>query len=554
MLESSEKALFVGLAGPGTGKSHTFKTIIESDKFKDKKVLVLSFINKLVDDLAADLKDYKNVDVLTLHSFALREYKGMVKDIKIRIDLDLDEIVGEDYYFINDKKNNFKEKIYEGRLSNDEEKFYKERAKFYQSKDKLYSFNSIIYATNRLFESDETKIPSEYDLVLIDEFQDFNQLEYNLIELLNKRNKIIVVGDDDQSLYDWKSAKPALIRSLYSHDDTDEFSLDYCYRCTEVIVDAVNSLIKNAKSKGFLQERLDGKKFLYPKDQAQDKIDISNKYQKIDFIPVVSGDLLIYQLAQRIKRDIQGTEDNRILVLSPSHFKQSIYEGLVKNGFNVVEFELFIDEKRNDVKHKRLIDIFETLARAKTDNLSLRKILFLYFTETEMKDLIIKSHESKKGIWSCLKPATKKCIEQDIEIFKKAKAGKVELTSDELKRFCEIFNLKNLISKMIKGFEPNKKGSIEIEMTTTMSSKGLSADFVYYIGIDDRDMLNKDTGKLTDQKICEFLVGMTRAKKKLTLFTLKDQKPKILELVSEDYINRIEQKKHTKIKETNKNL
>ena len=74
-------------------------------------------------------------------------------------------------------------------------------------------------------------------------------------------------------------------------------------------------------------------------------------------------------------------------------------------------------------------------------------------------------------------------------------------------------------------------------MTTTMSSKGLSADFVYYLGIDDKDMLNRKTKKLTDQKICEFLVGLTRAKKKLTLIASEESNPKILELIDSDCIN-----------------
>lgn len=46
--------------------------------------------------------------------------------------------------------------------------------------------------------------------------------------------------------------------------------------------------------------------------------------------------------------------------------------------------------------------------------------------------------------------------------------------------------------------------------------------------------------KLTDHKICEFLVGITRTKKKLTLISLKDEAPKILEFIEESNISRID--------------
>ena len=96
---------------------------------------------------------------------------------------------------------------------------------------------------------------------------------------------------------------------------------------------------------------------------------------------------------------------------------------------------------------------------------------------------------------------------------------------------------------MVKGFSPVIMNAIEIEMTTVMSSKGLSADFVYYVGIDDRNILNKETKDFTDQKIREFLVGITRAKEKLTLISLKDENPKILEFIDEKYINKFNNEK-----------
>lgn len=122
----------------------------------------------------------------------------------------------------------------------------------------------------------------------------------------------------------------------------------------------------------------------------------------------------------------------------------------------------------------------------------------------------------------------------------KVKKGRDKLGDEELVRFNEIFTLKNILSRLIKGFKPVVKNAIEIEMATVTGSKGLSADLVYYVGIDDKNILDKETKTFTDQKLCEFLVGITRAKEKLTLISLQDKNPKILEFIDKKYINKIE--------------
>lgn len=537
LLKKSEKELIVGLAGPGAGKTFSFGKIIESEEYQNKKILILSFINKLVDDLAEKFAGYGNVEVMTLHSFAMQKYKKIIGS-QVCIEPDLDEIISEDFSLINTNPISYMSKLHSGDLTDKEKTFYDNRSNYYKYKEKPYSFNSIIYAINRIYSEDTSKIPSDYELILIDEFQDFNLLEYNLINLLNQKNRVVLVGDDDQSLYDWKHAKPELIRELYKDSKVDKFSLDYCYRCTEVIVNAVNSLVKNAKSAGFLSDRMDEKKFLYPTERSDDKHEISSKYSRIDFVPNVSGYQLIYQLTKKIREDLADDLNGRVLVLVPSYLKFLIYQGLAGEGFNVVGYELFGNEACNSIKHKCLIDAFNTLAKRKTDNLALRKIIRLYLSDGELKELVSDGYEKGKKIWPNLGKEIQEKIEQDIDLFKKVRTGKLDLTSTELKRFSQLFNLKNLMSKMIDGFEPTIKGAIEIELTTVMSSKGLDVDFVYYVGIDNRYMHNK-VGKLTNQKICEFLVGITRSKKKLSLFSTNEDDPEILSFIDAKHINRI---------------
>lgn len=529
-IQESEKKLFVCLAGPGTGKSYLFKTIIESNEYAGKNVLILSFINKLVDDLSEEFTTFSNVKISTLHAFA-KKCIG-----KIDLDPDLDNIISEDYFFIKNQNIKYDEKFYENNLTKTDEDFYKKRKNFYKYKNNLYSFNSTIYALNLYLTKDKSKIPN-YDIILIDEFQDFNKLECKLIEILNIKSKIIVVGDDDQSLYSFKKAQPEYIRNLYNSKSCESFSLDYCRRCTKVIVETVNQLIKKAKNRNLLKDRID-KKFLYAEENNESKNIISKNNPKIDFLSAINGDLLISKLANKIKIDLNN-ENKRILILAPSYLRQTLFEGLIKKGFVITNYELFSKESKNKFSHKSLINIFETLCKRKTDNLSLRKILRIYLDKKRLKNVLMQTNDNAKKIWNYLNDEEKKIIDSDILLFKKVKSGEKNLIDSELLRFNELFNLKNILSKLIIGFENIKPKPIEIEVVTTISSKGLSSDLVYYLGIDDENILDKKTKKITESKLCEFLVGITRTKEKLTLISLKDKSPKILDFIDKENINKI---------------
>ena len=412
---------------------------------------------------------------------------------------------------------------------------------FYTWREKLYSFNSSVLVANMFFEEHKDKIP-KYDLILIDEFQDFNELEYNFIQLLNKRNKIIVVGDDDQSLYEFKFAVPAIIRDLYTASSDNSFSLDYCRRCTRVIVNASNNLIQMSQNEGLLSNRI-VKKFLYPEGENRDKDIISDTFNKVDFLSGIEGELLISKLTNKIFQDYEdlleikkqldkGNERIRVLIIAEKFYHPMLYDGLTREGFNVIEYELFVNDRKEKRgrSNKELTKIFDELSERKTHDMSLRQILNLYFSEVEIAEIL----KQEKKIWNCISDDKKKEIEKDIEIFKKAKRGE-ELNEEEIGRLNKTFNLKGLVSKMLNGFSKIPSEAIEIEIVSTMGSKGLSANLVYYLYVDDKEIFRKDL-ILKDNKVCEILVAVTRAKEKLTLIARSEVKPKIIELLGEENI------------------
>lgn len=76
----------------------------------------------------------------------------------------------------------------------------------------------------------------------VDEYQDFNKAEQHLIALLaDKAESLVIVGDDDQSLYSGRGGSPDGIRQLYANPDHDTVTLVKCYRCKSSIVRPTNA-------------------------------------------------------------------------------------------------------------------------------------------------------------------------------------------------------------------------------------------------------------------------------------------------------------------------
>lgn len=87
---------------------------------------------------------------------------------------------------------------------------------------------------------------SNVDAVLIDEYQDTNGIQYELMRLLaQKRNRITIVGDPDQSIYGWRSAEIKNLQRLFEDfPNTDQVSLEQNYRSSQAILDTALSVIQ----------------------------------------------------------------------------------------------------------------------------------------------------------------------------------------------------------------------------------------------------------------------------------------------------------------------
>lgn len=86
-----------------------------------------------------------------------------------------------------------------------------------------------------------------FPYVLIDEFQDINQLQFKIIQLLaSPENNLFVVGDDDQSIYGFRGSKPDIMLKFPElYPDCNQILLDKNFRCSQTITEHSKSLISN---------------------------------------------------------------------------------------------------------------------------------------------------------------------------------------------------------------------------------------------------------------------------------------------------------------------
>ncbi len=82
--------------------------------------------------------------------------------------------------------------------------------------------------------------------MLVDEFQDTNTIQYAWLKLLaGDTSSIMIVGDDDQSIYGWRGAKIENIKRFLTDFDAETIRLEQNYRSTATILKASNALIQN---------------------------------------------------------------------------------------------------------------------------------------------------------------------------------------------------------------------------------------------------------------------------------------------------------------------
>lgn len=115
-------------------------------------------------------------------------------------------------------------------------------------------FDDLLYYGVRLFEQRPDvleKYQERFMHVLVDEYQDVNFAQYRWVDLLSKKHRnIVVVGDDDQSIYAWRGADVSLLLRFNSdHPDARTIKLERNYRSTQTILKVAHEVIRHNRGR-----------------------------------------------------------------------------------------------------------------------------------------------------------------------------------------------------------------------------------------------------------------------------------------------------------------
>lgn len=87
---------------------------------------------------------------------------------------------------------------------------------------------------------------TKWKYIYVDEFQDVSKLQYAILEALcSDVSNLVVIGDDDQSIYEWRGANPRLILEICGTAGIPSYNLSVNYRCKNKIVDMAARGIQN---------------------------------------------------------------------------------------------------------------------------------------------------------------------------------------------------------------------------------------------------------------------------------------------------------------------
>lgn len=398
-----------------------------------------------------------------------------------------------------------------------------------------------------------------FQQILIDEFQDTNNIQYNLIRLLaGETSNVMIVGDDDQSIYGWRGAQVENIqRFLNDYHNAQTIRLEQNYRSTGHILGSANGLIANN------EERLG--KNLWTDQGDGDPVEIYCAFNELDEARFVAsqikqwkedeGDLNECAVLYRSNSQSRVIEEALIQANIPYRIyggmrffeRQEIkdalaYLRLIANRQDDAAFERVINTPPRGIGD-RTLDALRQLTRSREitlwqaiqvaiqeEHLSVRAAsALLRFVELinaleqeteqmplfEQTDFVIK----KSGLYEMYKQEKGEKGEVRIENLEElVTATKQFVKPDDAEELSDLTAF--LTHASLEAGEAQASPHQDyVELMTLHSAKGLEFPRVFMVGVEEGIFpsgMSFDEGRLAEERRLAY-VGITRAKKKLTI-------------------------------------
>ena len=591
------------IAGAGSGKTrvltYRISYLISEMNVDPNKIVAIAFTNKVAGEMKERaLKLLKGVGkgltVSTFHSWCAKflrkeiDVLGFPNNFTIMDDEDTETLIKDigvelgykrnddmvkyaiGYIAANKCKGKYPENVLVDEHALDRTKkalkifhIYEER------KDKMLSldFDDLLLRTIQIlqeFPEIRAKWQSRIDHILIDEFQDTNDVQFKLVTLLMKETtNLYVVGDPDQTIYTWRGANQNIILNFNKTFPLAEtLILDRNYRSTGEILDHANKLIAHNKKRV--------PKDLYTESEKGDPIKVENSRKRDDEAFYVANEI------ENIIRKYPNTSYRNIAILYRAAYltlpfenefmrrkiPYQIFGGIKffqrKEIKDVLAYFRLIYNHEDDLSFERIVNVprrgigdstmDELKAEKEVNNLS----YFNYLDQIENFETSIKPKNimALTALIHSIKQ-TKSKLDEGLEAYPKIledfirELGYFEyLSSDDETAEERLQNVKSLFDDIVDFLRNNPESSFEtylenaslqtsqdeikngdyVSMMTIHVAKGLEFDHVFVVSMIDGVFPSRRTEDeagedgLEEERRLAY-VAFTRAKKHLYITT-----------------------------------
>ena len=273
------------LAGAGSGKTrvlvHRIAWLIQMENMSPYSIMAVTFTNKAAREMRGRIEELLNINpqgmwVGTFHGLAHRllrthwqdaglpeNFQIMDSDDQLRLikriakEMNLDDKrwpARQFQWYINDQKDEgLRARHIEPRHDMNDKLMLEVYQAYEEACERggMIDFGELLLRSLELLRDRNPALLAHYQerfrYILVDEFQDTNSIQYGWLRLLcGGQQKLMAVGDDDQSIYGWRGAKIENIQNLPAHfPGTELIKLEQNYRSTETILRAANEVIRN---------------------------------------------------------------------------------------------------------------------------------------------------------------------------------------------------------------------------------------------------------------------------------------------------------------------
>lgn len=568
------------IAGAGSGKTKVLTTRIANlieNGVKPYNILAITFTNKAAGEMRERVNNIINAHdafIGTFHSFGLKIIrensalfnltsaftlidtedqtsiiKKIMKDINITDKMISPAFIKSKISFI---KNNMlsDSEIANFLISENEKiavKIYYEYEKILKRNNTL-DFDDLLKKPVELFNSNKEvleKYQDKFKYILIDEYQDTNEVQYKLVKLLSKKYlNLFVVGDPSQSIYAFRGANYQNILNFEKDfKGCTVIKLPQNYRSTQTILDAANEVISHNKQRKDLDLFSDlgqGVKIKYIRtfNDSMENKRVVDEIQKLYEEGYNRKDMAIFYRTNAQSRSIEDALVKANIpykVFGSFYFYKRkeikdllAYLKLIANPSDDVSLERVINEPKRKIGDKTIENLRE---KARSLNISMFEAIDSG-KELEFKNLILNLIEISKD--TSITGLIDKTLELSKmkETYENDKSLESDIRLENLMEFRSVsetyeketgnVNLSDFLMEvsLVSDAAEYSADADAVTLMTVHSAKGLEFKVVFIIGLEENIMpISKalyDDEELEEERRLMY-VAITRAKEKLYL-------------------------------------